>query len=395
MGLIVAVDGSPAWRALRLLLAAAAALAVAALERRLTGRPRGLPSLVVGVVAGTAGATIGFSYLFRAGMSLKALGGLIAFAGGLAAIVFGTTSLLRPVRGWRRLLAVPVALVIALAAVRPQYGAVYATNVPRPQIGSDTPADHRLDYENASFETSDGVLLSGWYVPSSNGAAVVLLHGASSTRSNVLAHAVVFARNGYGVLAFDARGHGRSEGRAMEFGWYGELDTAAAVDYLSSRADVDPGRIGVVGMSMGGEEAIGAMAADSRIKAVIAEGATNRVLEDRGWLVEEFGVRGRIQQMVNSVEFALVDLLTEAPEPPPLREAVKAAAPRPVLLIAAGRVPDEQHAGRSIHAGSPETVSMWVVEPSGHTGGLRTQPEEWEKRVMEFLIDGLPAAGVR
>ena len=70
--------------------------------------------------------------------------------------------------------------------------------------------------------------LSGWYVPSRNGAAVVLLHGAGSTRSAVLPHAVVLADDGFGVLLYDARGHGRSQGRAMDFGWYGDLGVAAA-----------------------------------------------------------------------------------------------------------------------------------------------------------------------
>ena len=55
--------------------------------------------------------------------------------------------------------------------------------------------------------------LAGWYAPSRNGAAVVLLHGAGSTRSNVLDEAVVLAEHGYGVLMLDARGHGESAGR--------------------------------------------------------------------------------------------------------------------------------------------------------------------------------------
>jgi len=91
------------------------------------------------------------------------------------------------------------------------------------------------------------VTLSGWYVPSRNRAAVVLLHGASSTRSNVLDHALVLAGRGYGVLLYDARGHGRSGGRAMELGWYGDRDIAAAVDYLEKRNDVDPPRIAALG----------------------------------------------------------------------------------------------------------------------------------------------------
>lgn len=385
MGTVVAMDGSPIWRAGRLVLVVGICAAVAVVSRRGPRVAGAVAPLLAGIVAATAGGTIGVAHLARAGLSLRAVAGLIALAGGLAATFAGAAALIRPARRWHRLVALPIALVLAWAVVKPLWAAVYATNVPRPELGSATPSDRGMEYEDASFTTADGVRLSGWYVPSSNGAAVALLHGASSTRSNVLAQAAVLARRGYGVLFFDARGHGRSGGRAMEFGWYGELDTSAAVDYLSGRPDVDPERIGAVGMSMGGEQAIGAMGGDERIRAVVAEGATNRVLADRDWLVSEFGIQGRVQQVINRLEFAVVDLLTEAPEPPPLRSSAAEAAPRPILLIAAGNVADEQHADRSIRAASPETVDLWVVPGAGHTGALRTRPDEWEERVAGFL----------
>ena len=134
--------------------------------------------------------------------------------------------------------------------------------------------------------------LSGWYVPSRNGAAVVLLHGAGSTRSAVLPHAVVLADDGFGVLLYDARGHGRSQGRAMDFGWYGDLDVAAAVDFVAGQAGVEPGRVAALGLSMGGEEALGAAASDPRIRAVVAEGATTRVAGDKAWLSDVHGRTG-------------------------------------------------------------------------------------------------------
>src|SRR4051794_35240236 len=119
-----------------------------------------------------------------------------------------------------------------------------------------------------------------------------LRRGAGSTRSDVLDHAIVLARHGYGVLLFDARGHGRSGGRAMDFGWYGDWDVAAAVSYLQRRADVDPDRMAAVGMSMGGEEAIGAAASLPALRAVVAEGATNRTSADWGFLSQVYGTRG-------------------------------------------------------------------------------------------------------
>ena len=65
------------------------------------------------------------------------------------------------------------------------------------------------------------------------------------------------------------------------------------------------------------------------------------------------------------------------------------ARPRPVLLITAGEVADEAHAAGWIRAGSPETVTVVEVDGAAHTGGLRTDPDLWETRVVNFLDDAL------
>jgi len=64
---------------------------------------------------------------------------------------------------------------------------------------------------------------------------------------------------------------------------------------------------------------------------------------------------------------------------------VREVAPRPVLLIAAGRVPDEQHAAAALQASAPDSVQVWVVRGADHTGGLAAAPQEWESRVIDFL----------
>ena len=63
----------------------------------------------------------------------------------------------------------------------------------------------------------------------------------------------MLVRHGYGVLLFDRRGEGASEGDPNTFGWHGERDLHAAAAYLRSRSDVDPERIGGIGLSVGGE----------------------------------------------------------------------------------------------------------------------------------------------
>ena len=351
----------------------------------------GIVGLVLGVLATAFGAGIGLPYAAKTGLTVLTVIGLAALVAGVALLVVSGVILVRALPGWWRLAAVPFALGVLAFVVFPLSVALAVTHVPPTELSRQTPADRGLAYEDVRLATADGVELSGWYVPSRSGAAVVLRHGSGSTRSAVLDQAEVLAHHGYGVLLIDARGHGRSGGQAMDLGWYGERDTVAAVSWLAGHPGVDPGRIGAVGLSMGGEEVIGAAAADSRIRAVVAEGATNRTYADKGWLTDSYGARGWLQQRIDWVTYRFVDLLSGIGPPPSLRAAVARMSPRPVLLIAAGSVPDEGVADRWIQRASPDNVEVWEVPGADHTGGLTTQPAEWEQRVVAFLDRELAA----
>lgn len=373
----------------RLAVVAAVGLPITMLLRRVHPAAQALTLAIPGTAVAVGGAAVALPHLLTNGPSVAAAASAVAALGGLLAVGCGAVWFVHAVPGWRRLLALPVILVVGYCAYLPLGTAIYATHPPRTELGPSTPADHGLPYHDVSFPSTDGVTLSGWYVPSSNGAAVVLLPGSGSTRSTVLEHAVVLARHGYGVLLFDPRGQGNSAGQAMEFGWYGEQDIPAAVTFLEQQPDVDSDHIGAVGLSMGGEQAIGALAADHRIRTVVAEGATNRVLADKTWLPATYGIRGRLQLAVDAVTYGLTDMLTDADPPLSLGDAVAAAAPRPVLLIAGGNTLDEVAADTAIQSRSPDSVQLWVVPEGTHIAGLTVAAVEWENRVMTFLAAAL------
>ena len=89
-----------------------------------------------------------------------------------------------------------------------------------------------------SFTTRDGLALEGWYIPSRNGAAVISFPG----RKGPQRQARMLARHGYGVLLFDRRGEGRSEGEPNGLGWGGDEDIKAAIAYLqTARTSTRPG----------------------------------------------------------------------------------------------------------------------------------------------------------
>jgi dienelactone hydrolase len=383
LSVLVGYEGSLMWRAVRIFAVVAITALAIRVERRSSAPWPGAAMVAVGTVGTVVGAGIGGVHLATAGMTAQAVAGLCALVPGLVLLVIGVIALARSFRGWWRLLVVPGVLGLLVFVLYPLTVAVNATNRPATPLGPHDPSDHGLPYEDVVVRTDDGVRLSGWYVPSRNGAAVVMLHGAGSTRSAVLAHGTVLARHGYGVLMLDTRGHGRSGGRAMDLGWFGVPDLDAGVSFLTRLPDVDARRIGVVGLSMGGEQAIAAAGSDPRIKVVVAEGVTGMQAADHGWLPG--GVNGAIERGLEWVLFGAADLMTDASKPMPLRDAIRAAAPTPILLIAGGDTTDEADAGRWFRQASPSTVELWTVRGSGHIGALTTEPARWEARVTAWL----------
>jgi uncharacterized protein len=339
----------------------------------------------VGIVVTGAAAGVALPYSAKTGPSALTVTSSAALVASIGLVVAGTLALVRSVRGWRRIGVAVTTTVLAVAVAGVLALPVAACTVPPTVVGARSPASLGVPSTELSTTTRDGARLSGWYLPSTSGAAVLVLHGAGSTRSAVLDHAVALSRNGFAVLALDARGHGRSAGRAMDWGWNGDADVEAGVTLLSRQPGVDPRRIAVLGLSMGGEESLGAAASDARIRAVVAEGATGRQAADLHWLSQQYGWRGAVQEGIESARTAVARMLSDAARPATLRSAVRAVAPRPVLLVAAGNVLDEQVAAADLHAAAPATVQVWVVPGSDHTGALRTAPEQWQRRVVGFL----------
>ena len=285
-------------------------------------------AFLIGLLGTAVGAGIALPHAAKSGFTSTTVAGMICLVGGIVLLSCGAWRIVRSLRSIpARVLAVLGMLVTGYVTVFALTLAVVATNVPPSSLDGTDPAGRGLAFADVEFTTSDGVQLSGWYLPARDGAVVALLHGSGSTRVDVLPQAEVLSRNGFGVLMFDARGHGRSAGRAMDFGWYGDEDVSAAIDFLAGRPDVDSGRIGVVGMSMGGEEAVGALPSEPRIRAVVAEGATGRTAADKEWLSAAYGLRGAAQYGLDQVMTFATDMMTAAVPPTSLRQAVGRAVP--------------------------------------------------------------------
>lgn len=119
-------------------------------------------------------------------------------------------------------------------------------SVPRP-ANTATP---RRSFTTHRFETTDGLSLEAWYVPASDPAGtVVLFHGYTGVKSDLLEHAEAFHSLGYDSLLVDFRGSGGSDGDETTIGYREADDVAAAVAF--AREELGAGPVFLYGQSMG------------------------------------------------------------------------------------------------------------------------------------------------
>ncbi len=276
----------------------------------------------------------------------------------------------------RRTARAVLAAAAILLLVVPVGTAILATQRARSWVA---PAQLGGAYERVTLTTSDGLRLAGWYVPSRDGAAVIAFPG----RRGPVPHARMLARHGYGVLLLDPRGQGDSEGDINLYGWDGEADLRAAVDYLRRRPDVERGRIGGLGLSVGGELMLQAAAHDERLRAVVAEGAGARSLAEHRHTPGLGAVQAWFTPWVALT--AALTVLGDARPPADLAGLVRSIAPRPVLLIRALHGNPDESLNRVYLARAGRPKALWEVARGGHTGALAAEPGEYERRVVGFF----------
>jgi pimeloyl-ACP methyl ester carboxylesterase len=363
-----------------------ALVALAAIEYgRLGAGLRASLALLVGVIALVAGGVAAAGAL-RLGPSGDDWTGLLLLPAGVALVALGAwvlwVSRKRGGPAWRRIarraLLVLGALFVLYWVVLPLSFAIVATERPRDPVGA---ADLGAAHEDVRLRTADGLALSAWYVPSRNGAAVIL-YPRDWTREQ----ARMLARNGYGVLLIDMRGYGDSGGDANAYGWGAARDIDAGVAYLRTRPDVEDDRVGGLGLSVGGEQMIDAAAGNAGLKAVVSEGAGLRSAR------ESFDREGpadwelALQYPLDLMQTAAVWVLAGEAPPPSLKEQVARISPRAVFLIYGEDGQEIERVTNPVYyaaAGQPK--ELWEVPGAGHTGGLSAQPEEYERRVIAFF----------
>jgi fermentation-respiration switch protein FrsA (DUF1100 family) len=234
--------------------------------------------------------------------------------------------------------------------------------------------------EAIALTTADGLTLRGWFVPGSRRATVVFVHGGGGSRLQLLPEALVLHRRGYGVLVYDSRASGESDGDLVSWGDKERLDVRAAIDFLVRRPEVDPTRIGLVGFSIGASTAALEAANDPRVHALVLY-ATWSSLEDEIKTNEsKYGAL--------SWGPALFEMRREGVDVGAVRpiDVMARIAPRELLMIAGDQDTNTPVAVmQKVFAAARPPKELWVEHGAGHGGYPAADPKEYEARVGGFF----------
>lgn len=138
------------------------------------------------------------------------------------------------------------------------------------------PQSNKVVHEKVTFRNRYGITLAAdMYIPKNAGGKLAAIavsgpFGAVKEQSSGL-YAQTLAERGFLTIAFDPSYTGESGGqpRYVASPDINTEDFSAAVDFLSTRDDVDPERIGILGICGWGGMALNAAAMDTRIKATV------------------------------------------------------------------------------------------------------------------------------
>jgi uncharacterized protein len=279
----------------------------------------------------------------------------------------------------RRSAAILAALVLVTIAFAISVGWLLAHPV-QATIGNP-PAD--LNAEPVSFASDSGATVHGWWRPIQNAnGTVLLLPGIRANRLSMVERARFLRRAGYSVLLIDFQASGETTGDHITFGWKESRDVLAAIDFIRQADATVP--VAIIGSSLGGLAALLATPALKIDALVLEEVYPTTEIATRNRMENYLGVFGRTLTplLINQLQWRL---------------GVSASQLRPVDHIANVDCPMFIISGENDRNTRPTDTSMlaerarnpkevWFVPNAGHVDLHRAARQEYETRVLAFLV---------
>lgn len=256
-------------------------------------------------------------------------------------------------------------------------------------FNTPSPPEH-LTREPVTLTSLDGTSLAAWFVPGYRREPILLLHGYGATKREMLHHAAFLNEAGYPVMLLDLRCCGESGGRAITFGGREREDVAAALAYLHDRPDVDGGRIGVLGLSLGGALALLAAAEFPAVRAVVAESSFANIREV---VRRNFRVSTRLPSFLFApLTIWLVERRwgVRADRVIPEREIGEREDCAVLLIHSENDAIVSVRDAHALFSAARGPKELWLIPEAGHAMAFLTEQAGYAERVRGFFDRWLP-----
>jgi len=294
----------------------------------------------------------------------------------LAVIIFGLAVIAAPLKWTSLLWLIPLFIVFRLVWT------TYLTTHPVRRSNLYrmlSPQDLNLHFKTVEFPARDGLTIAGWFLPGNNQRAIIVAHGLGGAGIMMMFQAHPLVQAGYNVLLVDLRAHGASQGDTID-GVHEANDILGAIDYLSTRPDVDASKIGVLGVSLGALTVLHAALQTDAIRALILEGIGPTCLDDHGG--KPTTLKRKINYPINWIMYKFGDFISNTK--PECNTRALQRLNRPIMVISTGRG-KEQYFTRLLFAAASEPKELWEIPEARHAGGFFQERLAYSARMVAFF----------
>jgi hypothetical protein len=234
-------------------------------------------------------------------------------------------------------------------------------------------------YEEIHFPAANGQTMRGWYLPPQNGAVILLLHPYYGDRRASLPIAEMLRPYGYGLLMYDQRASGESEGDTRSLGWLDIADLPQAAAFVHNRAP--QAALGAWGCSVGGIIALGGAAQTPLLQAVAADAPSPLTWAE---YQPPFRLQDPLTPAIYALYYPLVALRAGTFPPFSVHQTLQRYAPRPLLLLSTGSGAEAERI-RAYQALAGAQATHRNFPQSSHCAAPHTNPAEYQTALVEFF----------
>ena len=267
-----------------------------------------------------------------------------------------------------------------------EYGMPYIPISPFRKLATDKPSDFGLRFKPLIVQGVRAVILRGYFIEALTvkaRATIIVLHGIGSAKEVYFGFARWLAEQGFNVVVYDQRAHGRSGGKYCTFGFYEKRDVSKVIDKVLRKYSKLP--IGIHGTSLGGAVALQALAIEKRLTFGIIESTFN-TLEN---VLEEYAndmLKFRSRWLVRRILSRAADIAQFRPFDIKPVESCRNIE-QPILMVhgdADEKIPIAFNLD-NFNALKTTDKEFFIVKNAGHDNVSEVGGAIYQQKLLEFL----------